>query len=160
VPPPPLLARLGLSGMLLAIGGIAGIIVAFLPLATASVAVENPMFNPLGAVAVGQTVKVVDNWRGVLCLIGYVAAVILAFVLYPPTGLRAKPLSWAAVGVGLLTAVLAIWLLALALDSSGGAGMMGISVSTRAGVGAFLNVVTAAAVTAGGLLKAREERLI
>jgi hypothetical protein len=166
VPPPPLLARLGLSGMLLAVGGIVGIIVTFLPLASESVSVEvqNPMFGQLGAIgARSETVKVVDNWRGIICLIGYIAAVILAFVLYPPLGLRQKALSWAAVGAGLVTAVFAIWLLIWVLRAAGGgADVMGISVKSAVtvGVGAALNVLTALVVTAGGFLKAREERLI
>jgi hypothetical protein len=110
--------------------------------------------------SVNKTAMVVENWRGKVGLVGYVAALVLAFVLYPPQGLAQKALSWAAVGAGLLVAVLAIWLLVLALDT-GSADLMGIgSVKASVGVGAFINVLAGAAVAVGGFLKAREEKLI
>jgi hypothetical protein len=103
---------------------------------------------------------VVDDWRGKVGLLGYLAAVVLAFVLYPPNGLRPKALCWAGVGAGLLSLVLAIWLLVQASDASN-LNLMGMaSVKVSTGFGAFINVLAGAAVTAGGFLKAREENLI
>lgn len=172
-PTQPWFARLGLSGKLMAIGGLAGIIVAFLPFMSVSVQMEGDPFGMLGGqgggnqptisitpMSVNQTAMVVENWRGMIGLVGYLAAFVLAFVLYPPNGLGQKALCWRGVGVGLLVAVLAIWLLVLALDT-GSADLMGMgSVKSTVRIGAFLNVLTGVAVVAGGFLKAREEKLI
>jgi hypothetical protein len=112
------------------------------------------------SISVGKTVMVVEDWRGKIGLVGYLAALIFAFVLYPPGGLGLKTLCWAAVGAGLLVTVLAIWLLILALDT-GSANMMGmVGVKATVGIGAFLNVVAGAVVAVGGFLKTREEKLI
>lgn len=171
-PTQPLFARLGISGKLLLIGGLAGIIVAFLPLVSVSLQMQIPgggdpfgMLGGLGGggqptVSVAKTVMVFEDWRGKVGLVGYLAAVVLTFVLYPPSVLGKKALSWAAVCAGLLAAMLAIWLLVLALDT-GRADLFWMgSVKATPGVGAFLNVVTGLMVVAGGFLKAREEKLI
>src|SRR5438105_1001673 len=101
-------ARLGLSGKLLAIGGLCGIIVAFLPVVSVSVqmpggAAVNPFGmqgNPAGinvsGMSLSKTVIVAENWRGMLCLACYVASLVLALVLYPPGGLSQKSLVWGA----------------------------------------------------------------
>jgi hypothetical protein len=163
------LGRLGLSGKLLAIGGLVGVIAVFLPLLSMSIQMQTPgganlvgskgQFN-LPAVSSSQSVMVVRDWRGVLCLVGYLAALALAYVLYPPNGLGQKALGWAGVGVGAFIALLALWLVVLALNGS--AGMMGFggSMQITVGIGAILNLLAGAAVTAGGFLKAREEQLI
>jgi hypothetical protein len=172
--PPPLplqawLARLGLSGKLLAIGGLVGVIAVFLPLVSMSIQMPTPgganVFGGKGgvnipAVGMNQSVLVVQDWRGVICLVGYLAALALTYVLYLPNGLRQKPLGWAGAGVGALIALLAFWLLVGAL--SGGSSLSGFGASLRVsvGIGAILNLLAAAAVAAGGFLKAREEKLI
>jgi hypothetical protein len=166
---PPWLVRLRLSGKLLAIGGVAGVVVAFLPLASVSLQVQGPgginLLEMMGGanqplMSATKTTMVVEDWRGKVGLAGYVAALILAFVLYPPNGLGQKALCWAAVGVGLLVAVLAIWLLFLALDTRS-ADLMGMgSLKATVGIGAVLNVVAGALVAAGVFLETREERLI
>jgi hypothetical protein len=151
---------------------LAGIIVAFLPLVSVSIQMRGPggadplgMLGGLGGggqtgVSVSKTAMVIDDWRGKVGLVGYLAALVFAFVLYPPEGLGQKALAWVGVGIGVLVAVLAIWLLVLALDT-GGANLMGMgSVKASAGFGAFLNVVAGGVVAAGGFLKAREEKLI
>src|SRR5262245_32211031 len=163
------LARLGLSGKLLAIGGLVGAIAVFLPLLSMSMQIPTlggtNGFGKKGgvtlpAVSSSQSVMVVRDWRGVLCLVGYLAALALAFVLYPPNGLGQKVLGCAGVGVGAFIALLALWLLVLALNGS--AGMMGFggSFQITVGIGAILNLLAGSAVAAGGFLKAREERLI
>lgn len=171
-PMQPWFSRLGLSGKLLLIGGLVGIIVAFLPLVSVSLQMQGfggaDLSGMLGgrsgggqpAVSVTGRVMVVQDWRGKVGLAAYLAALIFAFVLYPPNGLGQKALSWAGVGAGLLASVLAVWLLVLALDT-GGTNLLGIGrVKATTGVGAFLNVVAGLSVAAGGFLKAREEKLI
>jgi hypothetical protein len=159
------LARLGLSGKLLAIGGLVGLIAVFLPLVSMSFQMPAggaSVFGSKGgvnlpAISTSQTVRVVQDFRGILCLLGYVAALALAYVLYAPTtGLNPKTFGWAGVGVGAVVTLLALWLLLGALGGSGSLGGFQISV----GIGAFLNLLAAAAVAAGGALKAHEEKLI
>jgi len=161
------LARLGLSGKLLAIGGLVGFIAVFLPLLSMSIQVQAPAANVFGGkggvnlpgVSSSQSVMVLSDWRGVLCLVGYLAVLALAFVLYPPNGLSQKALGWAGVGVGGVIAILALWLLVLAHNGSAGLSGFGGSFRISVGIGAILNLLAAATVAAGGFLKAREEKL-
>jgi hypothetical protein len=163
------LARLGLSGKLLAAGGLVGVVAVFLPLL--SISMQMPDFGGvkglggkagagLPAVGISQSVMVVRDWRGVICLVGYVAALALTYVLYLPNGLSQKSLNWAGAGVGALLALLALWLLVGALSGSSSLSGFGASLRVSVGSGAILNLLAAAAVTAGGVLKAREEQLI
>src|SRR5438132_1894984 len=92
VPAPPALplqawlARLGLSGKILAIGGLVGVIAVFLPLV--SIQMQAPAGNLFGArggvsapaFSVSQTILVVRDFRGMICLAGYIAALALVFV--------------------------------------------------------------------------------
>jgi len=103
---------------------------------------------------------VVQDARGVLCLVGYLAALALAFVLYGPNGLGQKALGWAGAGVDAFIALLALWLLVGALNGSAGLTGFGSSFQITVGIGAILNLLAGAAVAAGGFLKAREEKLI
>jgi hypothetical protein len=171
-PAPPLqawLARLGLSGKFLAIGGLVGVVAVFLPLL--SMSIQMPSLggaNVLGgkggvnipAVGISQSVLVVQNWRGVICLVGYLSALALTYVLYLPTGLRQKSLCWAGAGVGVLIALLAFWLLISAVSGGSSLSGFGASLQVSVGIGAILNLLAAAAVAAGGFLKAREEKLV
>jgi hypothetical protein len=163
------LARLGLSGKLLALGGLVGVIAVFLPLLSMSMQLPTPggakLFGGKGGVNLpgvnaSQSVMVVRDWRGTLCLVGYLAALALAFVLYPPNGLGQKALGWAGAGVGALIALLALWLLVRAFNGSTGLTGFGGSFQISVGIGAILNLLAGAAVAAGGFLKAREEKLI
>jgi hypothetical protein len=157
------LARLGLSGKILLIGGLIGVIAVFLPLL--SMSMQMPSLGGAGGkgavnlpgLSTSHSVMVVRDWRGTICLVGYLAALALAFVLYPPNGLGQKALGWAGVAVGGLIALLALWLLILAFNGS--AGMAGFGLKISVGIGAILNLLAAATVAAGGLLKAREEKL-
>ena len=114
----------------------------------------------LPAVGVSRSVLVIQDWRGVICLLGYVAALALTYVLYRPDGLAQKALGWAGAGVGALVTLLALWLLVGALGGSSSLSGFGASLRVSVGIGAFLNLLAAAAVAAGGVLKAREEQLI
>jgi hypothetical protein len=144
------LENLGLSGKILGIGAVLGIIVSFLPLISVSI--------DMGIMKSRQSALVVQDWRGVICLLGYAGALALVFFLYPPSGLDQKGLAWAAVGVGGLVTLLALWLFMLAISGSSNMAIFG-SLKVTPGIGAFLNVLTAGAVAAGGFLKAREEKL-
>jgi hypothetical protein len=170
VPPtaPPinqLWARWGRSGRLLAIGGVVGIIAVFLPLMSATIqAADFGGFSFPGmntpSMRVSQHSMVVDAWQGKTALAAYIAVVVLAVLLYPPTGLTQKNLAWAGLGLGALAVILALWLLisALRVNNDAFAGAVGFSVSV--GFGAYINVLAAATVLYGGFLKAREERLV
>jgi len=157
------LARLGLSGKLLAIGGLVGVIAVFLPLV--SIQMQTPGFGGRGGVSVppvsmNQTILVIRDFRGMICLVGYLAALALAYVLYAPARLNPKTFGWAGVGVGAVVALLALWLLLGTFSGSGSLGGFGGGLSISVGFGAILNLLAAAAVAAGGALKAREEKLI
>jgi hypothetical protein len=155
------LARLGLSGKILAIGGLIGVIAVFLPLVSIQMqAGDASLFGgkagaSLPTVSTSQSVMVLRDMRGVICLVGYLAALALSFVLYAPASLNAKSLAWAGVGVGAIITLLALWLVLGTLSGSGSIGGLSISV----GFGAILNLLAAAALLAGGVLKAREEKL-
>jgi len=162
------LARLGLSGKILAVGGLVGGIAVFLPLM--SMSVQMPTLGGAGfggkggvnlpTVGTSQSVLVIQDWRGVTCLLGYVAALAFTYVLYLPDGLRQKSLGWAGAGVGTLVALLALWLLVGALSGSSNMNGFGFGFHASVGIGAILNLLAAATVAAGGFLKAREEKLI
>jgi hypothetical protein len=100
---------------------------------------------------------VVEDWRGQIALIGYIAALVLAFVLYPPNGLAQKPLCWSGVGAGALVALLGLWLMIWAINSGGD--LMGFMKITP-GIGAFINLAAGVGVAVGAFLKTREEKLI
>ncbi len=155
------LARLGLSGKLLAIGGLVGVIAVFLPLVSMSIQLDTAGLGGKGGANVAglsssHSVMVIGDFRGILCLVGYLAALALTFVLYPTNGLVQKTRSWAGVGVGAFITLLALWLLVTALSGSGS--LMGFRISV--GIGAILNLLAGATVAAGGVLKARDEQLI
>jgi hypothetical protein len=159
------LSRLGLSGKLLAAGGLVGLIAVFLPLV--SIQMQAPSGNPFGArggvsspaLSVSQTILVIRDFRGMICLVGYLAALGLAYALYAPAGLNMRTFGWAGVGVGAVVALLALWLFLGTVSGSGSLGGFGGGLSISVGFGAILNLLAAAAVAAGGVLKAREERL-
>src|SRR5262249_6130582 len=176
---PPLqawLARLGLSGKLLAVGGLVGVVAVFLPLLSMSMQMPTPgagnVFGDkagvnfstsgvnLSTVGVSRSVTVAQDWRGVICLVGYLAALALTYVLYLPGGLSQKSLGWAGAGVGVLVALLALWLLAAALSGTSSLNGFGVGLQVSVGFGTILNLLAAGTVVAGGFLKAREEKLI
>src|SRR5262249_47115986 len=144
LPPTPWFARLRLSGKLLALGGLAGVLAAFLPLISVSVEV-------LGVSSVHKTEMVVEDWRGKVGLVGYLAALFLTFLLYPPHGPPQKALCWLGVAAGLLVAGLAVWLLVEAPNARAAVQVMGLaSAKKTVGAGAFLNVLAGAVVAGGG----------
>jgi uncharacterized membrane protein len=155
-------ARLGLSGKLLAIGGLVGFIAVFFPLISMSVQMPNVPASKntisITGISTSQSIMVVRDFRGVLCLLGYVGVIALSYVLYRPNGLANKQVYWAGLGVGGFIALLALWLFVAALNGSGMMGF-GFGFQVSVGIGAIVNVLAAGAVAAGGFLKAREEKL-
>jgi hypothetical protein len=144
--------------MCLALGGLAGIISAFLPLMFVSFQTQGP--DPGVVIYHNAGVQVDQSWQGMLSLVVYLAALVGAVVLYPAQGSAKRALVWAGLGAGLLVAVLALWLLLLAFGMGAG-NLTGVgSTSVTPGVGAFLNAAAAVLIAAGGFLKAREEKLI
>jgi hypothetical protein len=159
-------ARLGLSGKILTFAALAGIIAVFLPLLSVSMSVQMPgiKINQLGVNQPGlnssKTTMVVEDWRGQIALVGYIAALALAFVLYPPKGLGQKALCWAGLGAGALVALLALWALIVVLNA-GSNDLMGMAMlKISPGIGAFLNLAAGIGVAVGAFLKTREEKLI
>jgi hypothetical protein len=159
------LARLGLSGKLLAGGALVGVLAVFLPLLSMSMEMPSGanVFGGKGAnvaaSGLSKSVLVIENWRGVICLLGYLASLGLTYVLYLPNGLSQKTLGWAGAGVGGLVALLALWLLILAFNGSSSMSGFGASFKVSVGIGAILNLLAAGTVVAGGVIKAREEKL-
>ncbi len=147
------LARSGWSGKLFVAGGLVGLIAAFLPLVSFSA-------EMMGFMRANQTLMVVNDWRGTVSLIGYLAALAFAWLLYPPRQSPAKPIAWTATGIGGVVLVLGIWLLINTFRSRGGGDMMGMgSVNLTMGIGSFVNLVAAGAVASAAMLKGREEGL-
>jgi hypothetical protein len=155
--------------MVLGIAAVLGIVSTLLPLMTISVSIGGggkslipglPGGVPGGA---SESVMVLRDWRGIICLLGYLAALAVPVLclVSPPNAPLQKPLAWAALGVGGLVTLLALWLLILAFTHSSSANVPGLmTASASAGIGAYLNILTALAVAAGGFLKVREEKLI
>jgi hypothetical protein len=151
--PVPWVRRSGVGGKLMAGGAALGVIAAFLPLATVSM-------QMMGMMGGSQTATVFDAWQGKATLAGSLACGAFAWLLYPPAGRPSRGLCWAAVGVGVVTGLLALWLLINATRTRGGADLMGMgSVSASMGIGAVVNLVAGVGMAVGALVKGREERL-
>ncbi|HUG89699.1 MAG TPA: hypothetical protein VML55_02625 [Planctomycetaceae bacterium] len=141
-------ARLTVSGQLLLFGGVAGVVVAFLPLVSLSGSVVE---FPAGAM-------VIDDWRGLASVVGYLAAIVLAVALYPAQGASRRNHLWAAVGVGTVLVLLGVWLFIAAARTGGFA--YAEAGTLRTGLGAMLNLAAAGCVVLGAVWKARQERLV
>jgi hypothetical protein len=155
--PPPLpagwLVRAGWGGKLFVAGGLIGLVAAFLPLISVSM-------EMMGMMRGNQTRIVVEDWRGTVSLLGYLAALAFAWLLYPPGRSPTRPLVWVGVGVGGVLVLLGLWLLIDTVRSRGGNDLMGMaSVSATPGVGSFVNLAAAAAVAVAGMRKGRDEGL-
>jgi hypothetical protein len=143
--------------MVLGISAVLGIIATLLPVVSVSMKADTPGL----AITVqgGGSTLGVQTWQGVICLIGYLGAAVLTFLLYQPNRSTPKELNWVPIAVGGLVTILALWLLINAFRASTSVGGLGMNVTVSPSFGAFLNLLTALGVTAGGALKAREEKL-
>jgi len=160
-PQQPLLERLGLSGQLIGGGSIVGIISLFLPWVSTSTNIQASglPFGGGGGLNVSQSISAIKVWQGDVCLLAYIAAIVLVLVVYPTKTPEQKPLAWGALGAGALALLLAFWLIAAVPGGGADLGALG-SVKQSAGFGAYLNLIAAGVVTYGGYLKAREERVL
>jgi hypothetical protein len=149
--------RLGLSGRLMAVGGTAGIVACLLPALSTSI---SGSLGKLAGIQGSRSVLVVESWEGVLGLFGFAGAVALCFLLYGARGPSNRALYWAPVGIGAVLVLLSLLLLVTVLRGSQTAGFGGIAeFKISPGIGAFAYLLTAAVVTGGAVLKAREVRL-
>jgi hypothetical protein len=143
--------KLGSSGKLLAGGGLAGLISAFLPLFSVS--------GNFGGMNIGGTSMVIDAWQGKVGLISSIAALVLSWVVYQSKGVS-KNLVWAVVGVGAVMALMAVWILINALRAGSSMNFGDVRMSAGPGIGSFTNAAAGLAAAAGAFLKAREEKLL
>lgn len=147
-------ARSGWSGKLFLAGGLLGLVAAFLPLVSFSMQMMG------GFMSGHQTLMVVDDWRGKASLLGFLAAMAFAVLLYPPGRSPARPLVWAGLAVGVALALLGIDLLIGTLRSRNDMSLFGMaSGGVTPGIGAYVNLAAAAVVAVGAVLRGREERL-
>lgn len=141
--------RLGLGGKVLGIGAAVGILSTLLPAVTVSL---GPM---------SDSVMVMRDWRGIICLLGYLASIVFVVVLAQPGQSGNKGLGWAALGTGGLVALMALFLLIGATSDASNAGRLGgMGMSVSIGIGTILNLLAAGTVAAGGFLKARETKAV
>jgi hypothetical protein len=147
-------ARLGLSGRILGIAALLGIIAAFLPAMT----IDAPALKGLSKATPSLgSAMVVDDWRGKISLLGFAGALVLVFVLYPAGGLAQKSLCWVGVGLGALVALLGLWLLVTVLN---GPDLAFLGVKFSPGIGLFVSLFAGIGVAVGAFFKVREEKLI
>jgi hypothetical protein len=159
-PPSPIMARLGIGGIVMVIAAVIGIIATFLPLVSYSM-------TAFGVTQSGSGGKPVNDWRGVLDLLCYLAVIVLAVLLVVGSRTAVKGLCWGAIGVGAFALLMALLLLFATMSSTNtqisgnapGLGSMGVSGGSSPALGTILNLLAAAAVAAGAVLKAREEKL-
>ena len=148
------LSRTELSGKLFVVGGLLGFIAVFLPLVSSSMEIMWYMSS-------FQTSMVVDDWRGKVSLLGYLAALAFAWFLYPPNGSPVKLLTWAATVVGAILLLLGFSLLFDTIRSRSGGNLMRIaSIDITPGIGSFVNVAAAAVVAWAAMIKAQKDRLL
>ena len=133
--PSPLSKAEAVSGKIMVASGAFGVVCAFLPAFT------------LGAVV---SIAVARDWRGKLCLLGYVAVAVLGVLLgRVPDARLARTKARAALVTAGVVVLMAVWLLIVV------SGVESVSV----GSGAYLNVAASLALAGGAALKAKQARL-
>lgn len=145
-------ANLGLSGKLLACGGLAGVLCAFLPAMSVSVSG--------GGLNVSESVMVVRPWQGKLGLLGFAGCLVIAFLLYQsPPSPKKRQLLLGLLGCAGVAVLMTVWLFFDVLSAGSHTQAMFASASTSTGIGMYLTVLAAIAVGAGAGMKAKEEKL-
>ncbi len=128
------LDRSKLHGKLIGGGAILGVICAFLPLVSITVA------------DVRVSAMILDCWQGVMSFLAYIACGVGAWMLYRPEKHRLhQKMIYGLLGSAGLIALFALWMV--------------IAARSALGFGAILNVLVAAAVATGAFLKAKEEKV-
>lgn len=156
-----LLERWGLSGKLLAGGGLIGLISLLLPFYSVNFSI-----NFLGQSG-SQTSSVAGYrfWQGQVSGLALIGSIALSFVLYPPGGVKQemKLMCWGGLGLGAIIVALDLfWMLNAFQNTHNTAQFSTAAGGLSAGVsfGAYLLLLAGGAITYGGFLKAREERLL
>ena len=148
------LAGLGASGKLLGLGALVGILAAFLPAYSDTLAVAKED----AGVVIFQSWMVLSDWRGLLCFLGYLGTIALVWGMYVTPVETGKPSSilYTTLGVAAVVLVCSVLLLAVVLRGAGGVpGVVNVSV----GLGTFLNCVAAISLAGGAALRAHEEKV-
>jgi hypothetical protein len=145
-------ANLGSSGKILVLGAAFGVVACFLPLIRWSAEV-------LGATT-SHSWLVIEDWRGKLCLVGYLVAAVLALLMYLPGKSVTRMMCVGVVAVGAFLALFALWLLVDAFRSGGSVSTPDMASGVSPGLGVIVNLLTAITVAAGAYFKAHEEKVM
>lgn len=148
--------RLGISGKLLFIGSIVGVISCLLPAISASV-------NIMG-VSKSNSDMVIEKWPGILGFLGFGGCIALAFLMYKPGGQSLPGLGWLPLAItGAVTLFALINLIAKMGDVSDAKALMGGgfggAVNVSVGIGSYVFLLSAGAALAGGIMKAKEDKV-
>lgn len=106
------------------------------------------VFFPALTLGAFLSVAVVGDWRGKLCLLGYLAVGVLGFLLGRRAA-AARGRVLAALATAAVVLLLAVWLLVVVT----GAGVGSV------GIGVYLNLAAAMLLVAAAALKAKQARL-
>jgi hypothetical protein len=152
-PPPPIggpspfnvwMEKSGLHGKMIAGGSAVGILSTFLPLITVSAGI------------ISASASVIQDWRGVLCLLCYIGLLIMSFLLYQAkTPAQGRGFLFGILGAAGGAILFALLLLFAAMNSTGS----GFGASASIGIGTILNLLAALTVGAGAFMKAKEDKL-
>ena len=155
--------RAGLSGKLLGLGALAGLLFTFFPAITAVTTVK--LFGTEKTEPARELV--LASLPGKLELGLFVACLVFAFLLYPaPPGAVSRNRLLAALACAGAAVLCALWVLVSAMTAEArvlaelkqafGSLGDGITVSCSVGLGAYLTLLASLAVAAGAGLKAKE----
>jgi hypothetical protein len=114
---------------------VLGLVAVFLPAVTVTISALN----------VSESVSVVQDWRGKLCLVAYVGVGVLAGLMLKEAS---RPKALAALIAAGVAVLLAVWLLL-------SVGSVGLGAAVKTGFGVYVNILAAAALTAGAALQAK-----
>jgi hypothetical protein len=169
--------RLPVSGKLVLAGAVFGILSGLLPVFSVSVSGRSEpsesssggMYSLLQEVALQRSrapdvraswsVLVGEDWHGAVGLLGFIATIVLFFILYGE-GIANRALCWSSVGICGLLVVLALLLLVKALSRSHSVEYPGLQVHANVGLGAFVYLIASGVALLGAILKVREEKLV
>lgn len=132
---------------------VVGAISCFLPAMTSSV---DASLESLGVgVRGGSSPGPWKDWRGTICLLGYIGIAVMAGMMLQKQLPYAKQLTLASlITAGVVALMAFLFLLAISNSSVSG---LGISVST--GIGTYLNFLAALVVVAGAVIQAKRAKL-
>lgn len=145
-------ASLGLSGKLLAGGGLAGIIFSFLPAMSVSVSG--------GGLSMSESVLVIRPWQGKLGFLGFAGCLVLAYLMYQPVpSPKKRNQLFILLGCAGVAVLMTLWLFFDVVRAGSDLSSELVKASTSTGIGMYLTFLAAIAVGAGAGLKAKEEKL-